>query len=89
MPKPISAADPRVKAPPTPVRVTIVTMDTHLASATERARHSLAREIPGLQLSLHAASEFANNEAAIERCKADIAQAHIIVAGMLFLEDHF
>jgi magnesium chelatase subunit H len=73
----------------TPVRVTIVTMDTHLASATERARHSLAREMPGLHLSLHAASEFANNEAAIERCKADIAQAHIIVAGMLFLEDHF
>jgi magnesium chelatase subunit H len=73
----------------TPVRVTIVTMDTHLASATERARQILAREIPGLHLSLHAASEFANNEAAIARCKADIAQAHIVVAGMLFLEDHF
>ena len=89
MPKPISAADAVTQGSHTPVRVTIVTMDTHLASATERARHSLAREIPGLQLSLHAASEFANNEAAIERCKADIAQAHIIVAGMLFLEDHF
>ncbi len=89
MPKPISAADAVTQGGHTPVRVTIVTMDTHLASATERARHSLAREMPGLHLSLHAASEFANNEAAIERCKADIAQAHIIVAGMLFLEDHF
>ena len=89
MPKPTSAADAVTSGSHTPVRVTIVTMDTHLASATERARHSLAREMPGLHLSLHAASEFANNEAAIERCKADIAQAHIIVAGMLFLEDHF
>ena len=67
MPKPTSAADAVTSGGHTPVRVTIVTMDTHLASATERARHSLAREVPGLQLSLHAASEFANNEAAIER----------------------
>jgi len=89
MPKHTSAADAVAPGLHTPVRVTIVTMDTHLASATERARQVLAREMPGLHLSLHAASEFANNEAATERCKADIAQAHIVVAGMLFLEDHF
>jgi len=64
-------------------------MDTHLASATGRARAALSRELPGLQLSLHAASEYAASPAALTRCKADIAQADIIVVGMLFLEDHF
>ena len=82
-PKPTSAADP------TPLRLVIVSMDTHLASATARARKVLAREMPGLTLSLHAASEFAGHPAALARCKADIEQADIVVAGMLFLEDHF
>ncbi len=81
--KHISVADP------TPISVVIVTMDTHLASATERARPILAREFPGLRLSLHAAAEYAGNEDAIARVRADIAQADIVVAGMLFLEDHF
>jgi hypothetical protein len=41
------------------VKVVIVTMDTHVAAATDRARRALSREIPGLTLSVHAASEFA------------------------------
>ena len=86
-PKPISAAD--TGAARTPVRVVIISMDTHLASSTDRARAALACDLPGLQLTMHAASEFAGNEAATARCRADIAQADIVVAGMLFLEDHF
>jgi len=78
-----------MSAAPLPIHVVIVTMDTHLASAAERARPTLAREYPGLSISYHAASEYAGNERAIARVKADIAQADIIVAGMLFLEDHF
>jgi magnesium chelatase subunit H len=72
-----------------PLRVTIVTMDTHLASSVERARPQLAQEFPGLSLSLHAASEYAGNERLVEQVRADIAHAHIVVVGMLFLEDHF
>ncbi len=93
MQKLISAADAKAAnaamSSATPIRVVVVTMDTHLASSTQRAHASLMREIPGLQLSMHAASEYAGNDAAIARCKADIAQADIVVAGMLFLEDHF
>jgi len=74
---------------PTPIRVVIVTMDTHLASSVERARKTLSRDLPGLALTLHAASEYAGNDTLIARCKADIAQADIVVAAMLFLEDHF
>ena len=43
MQKPISRAEA------TPVRVVIVTMDPHVASATDRARVTLARQIPGLR----------------------------------------
>ncbi|MFM2119997.1 MAG: magnesium chelatase, subunit [Pseudomonadota bacterium] len=73
----------------TPIRITLVMMDTHLASAARRALPTLMAELPGLVLSLHAAAEFAGNEPALARCRADIARADIIVAGMLFLEDHF
>ena len=72
-----------------PLRLAIVTMDSHLASSVERARPSLRREFPGLHLTLHAASEYAGNDAATARCIADIEAADIVVAGMLFLEDHF
>ena len=84
-----SAVDPRSNPARTPIRVVVVTMDTHLASSIERARGTLARELPGLQLSMHAASEYAGNPAALARCLSDIAEADIVVAGMLFLEDHF
>jgi len=73
----------------TAIKVVIVTMDTHLASSVNRASHTLCREFPGLSISLHAASEYAGNDALVARCKADIAQADIVIAGMLFLEDHF
>ena len=72
-----------------PLRLVIVTMDTHLASSVARASTAMAREWPGLQLVLHAASEFAGDPAATQRCRDDIAQADIVIAGMLFMEDHF
>ena len=50
-PKPTSAAER------TPVRVVFVTMDPHLASTTRRAQETLRRHYPGLQLTLHAASQ--------------------------------
>ena len=40
---------PTSRAEATPVRVVIVTMDPHVASATDRARETLARQIPGAQ----------------------------------------
>jgi len=73
----------------TTVKVVIVTMDTHVATATDRARRALAREIPGLALSVHAASEFAASPKALDACLAAIADADIIVNAMLFLEEHF
>src|SRR4051794_13696910 len=82
MPSPTSGADRTL------MRIVIVTLDNHLASATERARRTLMRELPGLSLSLHAAAEWGDDPAALERCREDIEQGDIIVASMLFMEDH-
>jgi len=73
----------------TPIRVVIVTMDTHLASATERARAVLQRELPGLVLSSHAAAEWAGQPALLQRCLENIAHADIVIVTMLFMEEHF
>ena len=83
MPKRISAADP------TPVRVVLVTMDSHLSSAAGRAEAALRRELPGLDLVMHAADEWGGDAEALARCHADIATGDIVIATMLFLEDHF
>ena len=88
-PKSTSGAEMKTRAGHEAIRVVIVTMDTHLASSINRARSTLAREIPGLTLSLHAASEYAGHEHLIQQCRDDIARADIVVAGMLFLEEHF
>nr|WP_316640878.1 magnesium chelatase subunit H [uncultured Roseateles sp.] len=71
------------------MNVVIVTMDSHLASATERANATLSKSLPGLRLSVHAAAEWGDNPQALARCKADIARGDIVIASMLFLEDHF
>ncbi len=82
MPKRTSAADA------TPIRVVIVTMDGHLASASERAGQMLSSELPGLTLSLHAASEWGHDSDALDRCCQDIAKGDIVIATMLFMEEH-
>jgi magnesium chelatase subunit H len=72
-----------------PINIVIVTMDTHLASATERAYRRLLRDFPGLSLRLHAATEWGDDPAALARCRADIAGGDIIISAMLFMEDHY
>ncbi|MCB1519038.1 MAG: magnesium chelatase subunit H [Hyphomicrobiaceae bacterium] len=70
------------------VRVVIVTLDSHLASAADRAAEALRHDIPGLQLVLHAASEWGENAEALERCKADVATGDIIITTMMFVDEH-
>lgn len=82
MPKPTTAANG------VPVRVTIVTLDNHLAGAADRARPILQRDLPGLKLTLHAASDWGRDGDALDRARADIERADILVVSMLFMEDH-
>jgi magnesium chelatase subunit H len=71
------------------MRVVIVTMDNHLAGASARAARMLQQRLPTVSLSIHAASEWADDPSALARCKADIASGDIVIASMLFMEDHF
>ena len=82
MRKPTTAVDS------TPVRVVVVTMDSHLGGALSRAETALRRDLPNLKLVMHAADEWGGNPAALAECHADIAAADIVIATMLFLEDH-
>jgi magnesium chelatase subunit H len=90
-PRPISVAEDRPAATPasTEVRVVLVTMDSHLVSAAAAARRRLARVMPGLRLDVHAAAEWGDDAAKLERCRADIARGDIVIVTMLFMEEHF
>jgi magnesium chelatase subunit H len=54
------------------MRLVIVTMDTHLSSATAMAAARLSRQHPGLHLEMHAASEYSADPAALARVRAAI-----------------
>ena len=71
------------------MRVVLVTMDSHLAGAAARAQRRLGALLPDVTLSVHAAAEWGDDAAALERCRADIAAGDIVIATMLFMEDHF
>ncbi|WP_428390245.1 magnesium chelatase subunit H [Lichenicoccus sp.] len=75
-------------APAVPIRVVIVTMDSHLAQAASLARDTLRRELPGLELAVHAADEWESDSRALEACNEDIGRGDVVIATMLFLDDH-
>ncbi len=66
----------------------IVTLDRHAAGPAARVAPKLAVDYPGLNLSIHAAAEWEKDADALQRAKADIASADVIVNCVLFLEDH-
>jgi len=68
--------------------VTIVTLDNHLAGAAREAERLLRRDVPGLTLTLHAAADWADDADALARCRADIATGDVVVATMLFMDEH-
>ncbi|MFN3615374.1 MAG: magnesium chelatase subunit H, partial [Rubrimonas sp.] len=71
-----------------PIRIAIVTLDSHLGSAVDRAQAMLDAEGAGIVLTLHAASEWAALPSALQRCKDAIAEADVVVAAMMFLDEH-
>ncbi|MFZ9394735.1 MAG: magnesium chelatase subunit H [Erythrobacter sp.] len=68
------------------VRVVIVTLDNHLKGAVERAGEALARD--NVVLTLHAASDWEREQGALEQTLAAIGEADIVIATMMFLDDH-
>ena len=87
MPSRTSRADLPVTDSPE-VRVVIVTLDNHLSGAADRAEATLRRDHPGLSVQFHAAADWENSPASLDQCRADIARGDIVLATMLFLDDH-
>jgi magnesium chelatase subunit H len=71
-----------------PYRVVILTLDSHAAGPCARAAERLARDYPGLDLSVHAAAEWGACPAALGAAREAIAGADIVLANLLFLEEH-
>jgi magnesium chelatase subunit H len=68
--------------------VVIVTLDNHLARTVARAEARLKPRLPGLEVRLHAAGVWHDSPDLLEAAKRDVAEADIIVATMLFLDEH-
>ncbi|MGY6551466.1 MAG: magnesium chelatase subunit H [Erythrobacter sp.] len=75
-----ASLDPRA-----PVRVVIVTLDNHLKGAVGRAEAELAAD--NISLDLYAASEWGSDAAELEKVKAAIAKADIVITTMIFLDE--
>ncbi|MBO0663314.1 magnesium chelatase subunit H [Jiella sp. MQZ9-1] len=89
MQRPISAASgPAGPGASVSVRVVLISLDAHMAGAVAAARRRLAPEIPGLAVSLHAATDWEREPESLARCIDDIGQADIVFASMLFMENH-
>ena len=70
------------------LKVVIVTLDHHLASAVTRVNAAMEKVIPGFSLSLHAASDWAARPASLKACIDDLNSANVVIANMLFMEEH-
>ncbi len=71
-----------------PVRVVIISLDAHLAGARARAEAIVKKRFPGASVGFYAATDWARDPDLLEACKKDIARADIVIAAMLFIEEH-
>ena len=69
-------------------RFVIVTLDAHAAGPAARIAPRLARDFPGIEVSVHAAAEWAENPSALAAAKAAVNSADLVVANLLFIEEH-
>jgi magnesium chelatase subunit H len=83
-----TSPDRRGAAGAPPVRVVLISLDSHLSGAIENARALLREVAPSVDLRFHAATDWSRDAGSLAACKADIAEGDIIVASMLFMDDH-
>ena len=69
-------------------RFVVVTLDAHAAGPASRVAPRLAADFPGLEVSIHAAAEWAGNPAALEAARDAIRNADIVMANLLFIDEH-
>lgn len=75
--------------PQTPMKVVLLTMDNHLASAADRSSKALRKNIPGLSFRIHSAASWRDDSDALASSISDVSSADLVIVSMLFMEDHF
>ena len=68
--------------------IVIVTLDSHAAGPAARIAPRLQRDFPGLSITIHAAAEWAENPEALARARDAVDNADLLVANLLFIEEH-
>ncbi len=69
-------------------RFVIVTLDAHAAGPAARVAPRLERDFPGIEVSVHAAAEWAENPASLAAAREAVDGADFVVANLLFIEEH-
>ena len=69
-------------------RVVIVTLDAHAAGPAARVETRLAKDFPGISVSVHAAAEWAESPSSLDAAKDAVRNADIIIANLLFIDEH-
>jgi magnesium chelatase subunit H len=68
--------------------IVIVTLDSHAAGPAARIAPRLSKDFPGLNVSVHAAAEWAENPQSLANARAALKTADIVVANLIFIEEH-
>ncbi|MEO0669039.1 MAG: magnesium chelatase subunit H [Pseudomonadota bacterium] len=69
-------------------RVVIITLDSHAAGPARKAQEALVGDYPGLDIQIFAAAEWGETPGAFEAAEEAVLQGDIIIANLLFLEEH-
>jgi magnesium chelatase subunit H len=69
-------------------RVVIVTLDRHAAGPAARVTPRLQADFPGITVDIFAAAEWGSNPASFAECQAALREADVVIANLLFLEEH-
>ncbi len=72
----------------TPIKVVLVTLDNHVNGAIARAEKRLTHDLPGIDFTSFAATEWEADPQSLCDCRAAIAQGDIVIVTMLFMEPH-
>jgi len=68
--------------------VVIITLDQHAAGPAARALPRLQHDFPDIHISVHAAAEWSESPAKLAAAKAAVLSANIVVANLLFIDEH-
>ncbi len=69
------------------LKFVIITLDAHLAGAVAEAASMVVSQLPSIDLRVHVASDWPEDPASLERCRADIATGDIIAVTQCFQDE--